>query len=329
MGVDIENAQLLLDSGYSKNKTAKLLEVHHMTISRLVEKGVLEVYEPNCEQKDDQHLYQNFEWLWEEDKLEEMCYKAFDDDYVLLNDLLEDNFYSVGKYVKEKYGTIYKYLIIKGFYRLRDSIYKNCSKCNKSKKIKDFSKRRWSLPFGLESQCKGCVQKRFKKYYNENEEYRENCKASGRKWRQENQERFRESVYIAYHKRRAIEKKLPADFNINDYRELYKVFKGCGLTGSQDLHLGHVIPLSTGRVGTLKGNMMLLKSELNLSKNNQNIFEWFKTNRQRFELTQEKFDAVIEYLAQQNEMTPIEYRNYVYWCHDNPRTIEELKELIN
>ena len=99
----------------------------------------------------------------------------------------------------------------------------------------------------------------------------------------------------------------------------------CPLTGSEDFHIDHVIPVSLGIVGGEYGNIIPLKEDLNLVKGNSNIFEWFADNRERFGLSQRKFDELIEYLADINEMTIEEYEEYVRWCHDNPRTIDEIK----
>lgn len=100
----------------------------------------------------------------------------------------------------------------------------------------------------------------------------------------------------------------------------------CSLTGSEDFHIDHVIPVSLGIVGGEYGNIIPLKADLNMVKGDSNIFEWFADNRERFGLSQRKFDELIEYLADINEMTVEEYRDYVYWCHDNPRTVGEITE---
>lgn len=71
---NIEEAQALLDSGYSRTATAGKLGLHHSYITRAVKQGKLEIYktfeEIHAENRD--HLYMNFEWLYEEDKLEEI-----------------------------------------------------------------------------------------------------------------------------------------------------------------------------------------------------------------------------------------------------------------
>lgn len=56
------------------------------------------------------------------------------------------------------------------------------------------------------------------------------------------------------------------------------------------------------------------------------FIQWFEANRQRFDLSQERFDSLIAWLASANAMSVEEYRDYVYHCHENPRTINELKE---
>jgi hypothetical protein len=100
----------------------------------------------------------------------------------------------------------------------------------------------------------------------------------------------------------------------------------CAITGKKgELHADHVIPLSTGWGGTTKENITPLLSEINLSKHDNNIFEWFEANRQRFKLSQERFDTLIDYLSSANGMTVEDYHDYVYWCHANPRSLEDLQ----
>jgi hypothetical protein len=118
-------------------------------------------------------------------------------------------------------------------------------------------------------------------------------------------------------RRRARERSLPDTFTLTQLNETLAQFNGgCALTGdSFAIHWDHVIPLATGHGGTIYGNMIPLRADLNVSKSDANIFEWFKTNKQRFELSQERFDALIRWLAQVNEMSTSEYRDYVYEAH--------------
>lgn len=132
-------------------------------------------------------------------------------------------------------------------------------------------------------------------------------------------------------RRRARVTALPYDITDEQLTEINSYFYNtCALSeGTTDLHDDHVIPLSVGHGGTTYGNLILLSAELNLSKQAQHIFEWFSANRVRFGLSQRKFDELIAYLADANEMTTQEYRKYVDWCFDNPRVIcETTGELV-
>ncbi|MGF6951014.1 hypothetical protein QF028_003519 [Neobacillus sp. B4I6] len=91
------------------------------------------------------------------------------------------------------------------------------------------------------------------------------------------------------------------------------------------VELCHVIPLSSGHGGTTAGNMIPLRADLIRSKGSKNIFEWFNANKSRFGMPQKNFDRMVEWLASANALTAHEYRNFVYWCHENQRDIDEVK----
>jgi hypothetical protein len=217
----------------------------------------------------------------------------------------------------------------------RDGILgKECVVCTVWKSLEAYSKKIRGLG-GCRSECKNCTSKRDQKHYKVNREmYIDNAQ----NWKQNNPEKYRENhrnwikanpekVLIKRQNRRARKHSLPDNFTIEQNKMTFEYFGGCALTGeSYDIHWDHVIPLATGIGGTTYGNMIPLRSDLNLSKNDCNIFEWFEANRQRFELSQERFDTLIEWLASANAMSVEEYRDYVYWCHNNPRTIDEINE---
>jgi hypothetical protein len=164
-------------------------------------------------------------------------------------------------------------------------------------------------------------------WYKENKEYL-------RQWREENKERKtetdrkwrklnRDKYLLKAQRRRARKASLPDDFSIEKQLEVQEHFGGCALTGIIDeTHWDHVIPLTTGYGGTIHGNMIPLRSDLNFSKNNANLFEWFYANKDRLELSQSKFDTLIAWLSAANGMTVDEYKEYVYYCHANPRDVE-------
>lgn len=127
-------------------------------------------------------------------------------------------------------------------------------------------------------------------------------------------------------RRRAKESALPCSITPEQLSLIYEQFNNsCALTGeSVNLHADHVIPLAVGHVGTTYGNMIPLSAKLNTSKNASHIFEWFEANRERLSLEQAKFDALIAYLAEVNGMNVKEYRAYVDYCFDNPRSLDDL-----
>lgn len=96
----------------------------------------------------------------------------------------------------------------------------------------------------------------------------------------------------------------------------------CALTGKDvPLHFDHVIPIACERGGTTVSNMLPIWQRINSSKGAKNIFVWYEENGERFDVCPNRFTKVIEYLAELNEMTSEEYREYVYECHAKPNEI--------
>jgi hypothetical protein len=125
--------------------------------------------------------------------------------------------------------------------------------------------------------------------------------------------------------RRARKVALPNTLTASEYEITLNYFgHACALTGASfGIEVEHAIPISVGHGGTTFENCYPMANGLNQSKNNRNIFEWFEANRQRFNLDQERFDSLIEWLGKANGMTVEEYRDYVYECHANPNVIDE------
>lgn len=303
----INKVQSLLDAGYARNKVASMLNVHHSKVDRLLKRGLVEIYTA-FDEDDMRHLYQNFEWLWEEDKLEELCNVAADDLEANINTVLGENYLSVGKYVRENYGDIHTYLRKKNLYFLSDLLSKECTKCGDILPIKRFRIRASKgCSFGINSNCKDCDYLRIMNYCRENPDF----------------------MKVHSNNRRARKTSLPDTLILEEYRQktLLHFENGCALTGRKNkVSLDHAIPIAVGHGGTTLENCYPLDRSLNSSKNDSNIFEWFEANRQRFELSQERFDNLIAWLASANAMTVAEYRDYVYWCHANPRSIDELTD---
>jgi hypothetical protein len=162
------------------------------------------------------------------------------------------------------------------------------------------------------------IAERYRKYCDANREY---LTELSRNWRRNNPEK---ATLIA-ERRRARKQSLPDDFAEDQLLETLASFGGCALTGeASNLHWDHVIPLATGFGGTIFGNMIPLRGDLNTSKNDANIFEWFRANKERFSLSQSKFDRLVEWLASVNVMTTDEYRSFVNECFENKRNAGEL-----
>lgn len=127
-------------------------------------------------------------------------------------------------------------------------------------------------------------------------------------------------------RRRARKRILPDTLTPEQVEATEQYFDGCALTQSTESNqLEHFIPLSIGHGGTTAGNCYPMTSTLNYSKNARNPFEWFEECKDIYELDRNRFDNLVEYLAIQNGMTVEEYRDFVYWCFDNPRTGDDIK----
>ncbi|MGM0904201.1 MAG: hypothetical protein ACQEXB_24245 [Bacillota bacterium] len=320
----VEEIQDLLDAGNNPSRTATILGLNHKQVIRAIDKHSLEIYTPfDSEVASIEEC--GIDLSCAEDLLEKACDVAFDDFYVELSNFFSEEYKKIGSYVSNEYGDIIKYLKSKNKSILRDYMFIKCGKCGVDKKLCEYPKRE-GRSFGLTvGECNDCYSARRKLDYHTKDYYRETIKACGKRWAKNNKDKVAGYVKRAYHVRLARRRGLADDFTSNDLERTLCAFNNsCVLTGHIDTHLDHVIPLSIGHGGTTYGNMIPLRSDLNLSKNNKNIFEWFEANRQRFELSQERFDNLIAWLASANAMSVEEYRDYVYFCHANPRNIDEL-----
>jgi hypothetical protein len=157
------------------------------------------------------------------------------------------------------------------------------------------------------------IAERYRKYCASNREY---LTELSRNWRHSNPEK---AMLIA-ERRRARKQSLPDNFTEEHMLETLTFFGGCALTGEiAEIHWDHVIPLASGHGGTTFGNMIPLRSDLNLSKSDGNLFEWFERNKERFNLAQSHFDRLVEWLASVNGMTTDDYRAFVNECFENKR----------
>lgn len=125
--------------------------------------------------------------------------------------------------------------------------------------------------------------------------------------------------------RRAFRINLPDTITDDDIALTKELFgENCILTNRIDTHFEHFIPLSWGHGGTYVGNVYFLCSKLNVSKFNKNPFEWIKEKEVSEQVDMQKWDFLVETLANQNGLTVEEFTNYVYWCDSNRREVEEI-----
>lgn len=125
-------------------------------------------------------------------------------------------------------------------------------------------------------------------------------------------------------KRKQLEKALPREFNGKLWVSIVERFGGhCALTDSKYFTVDHFIPVAWGHGGLTISNVYPLDAELNKSKSDKNPFVWYEENRDQIE--EERWNELVFYIAIQNDLTVEEFREYVFWCEYNKRTIEDIK----
>lgn len=237
---------------------------------------------------------------------------------------------------------------------------KQCSGCPHVKRLDEFNRKKDGLG-GRESKCKTCSKGYYEdnreryaetnrnwrernpeymcNWYEANRdcpEYKQRKAEYNRNWYEANKERKAETdrnwkrnnadkCVLSNQRRRARKRILPNTLTEDQRQDIYDYFDGgCAFTGdTDDVHMDHVIPLATGHGGTVYGNIIPLRGDLNMSKGDRSLFEWFHANKEHYGLSQERFDRLAEYLADLNGMTTKEYEVYTRWCHDNPRKFNE------
>lgn len=232
---------------------------------------------------------------------------------------------------------------------------KNCTKCDAWKDLNDFPNNKVGIG-GKSSHCKDCAKSVYREHYHnnkekaalnkqkfekENKEYLTNYRKEyyvknkdkftvrSKKYNKENKEKVNEATKnwiknnpekrkLQKIKRRTLEKQLPSTLTPEEWNHTLTYFNhSCALTGhKKDLHRDHVIPLSSGYVGTVYGNLIPLRADINISKRDSNIFEWYETNKDYFDISEDKFIRLIDFLASTNNMNLDDYKMFVYRCHN-------------
>lgn len=106
----------------------------------------------------------------------------------------------------------------------------------------------------------------------------------------------------------------------------------CALTHTaDDVTLDHFIPLEWGHGGTYPGNVYPLEQTLNKNKSNKNPFKWIKAVRRdralrRGQHVDTAWNQLIAYLAAENGLSVVEFKEFVLWCEQNKRTLQQVQQ---
>jgi hypothetical protein len=232
---------------------------------------------------------------------------------------------------------------------------KTCKKCTEEKEISEFRKDSRNKD-GKDKICKACRKQEYKdnpiqkKYYYDNiekvseykskerernrkyysdyaREYRSKNHESEKQRMREYRERNKELFNQHQKKRRGMELDLDGlhpEFFID---KIYDYFnEECSLTGStEDVTLDHFIPVAWGHGGTYIGNMYPLDRIVNKSKNRFNPFVWIEWAKDEYQIDIHKWNKLIETLAALNGLNVDEFKDFVYWCEGNKRTLEDIQ----
>jgi hypothetical protein len=113
---------------------------------------------------------------------------------------------------------------------------------------------------------------------------------------------------------------LPSSWGSKKQKAVLAHFGGkCPFTGkTSDLEFDHFVPVDWVHCGTYEGNMIPVWSYLNAHKAAKNPLEYYKD--------MDGLDGVLEYAAAKHGLTVDEYKEFVTWCSENPRTVSQALE---
>lgn len=139
-----------------------------------------------------------------------------------------------------------------------------------------------------------------------------------------NKEYYRDNKHkflIYSKKRKKYVKLLPFTMTSESWSQIERDFhNSCALTKHTfDLNMEHFIPVEWGHGGTYIGNVYPLYWSLNRSKSNTNPFVWIERGDVKSLVDWNKWDTLVSYLADQNNLTVDELKNFVFWCEKNKR----------
>ena len=193
---------------------------------------------------------------------------------------------------------------------------KECGKCGVSRPLSEYYRNKDS-PDGRRSVCKVCSNAYIATYRKENPEIIKRIDAKKKR-------KYRERYTMNEAVRKARKNKLLDTLVDEERKEMLDKFKNkCVICRKDYEHLDHFIPIHVGHGGTTKGNIVPMCSKCNLTKQAKNPFEWAVSLGEEHK---NNFDNVIEYLSEINGLSMEEYREFVFWCFENPRDVDEITE---
>lgn len=191
---------------------------------------------------------------------------------------------------------------------------KLCTKCRETKKLDEFYDDK-NKNYGKTSWCIECHGIQAKKYKSIPEN-KEKIRVRTQKYNQRRD--IKKINQIKWHDFRAKGRGVPSTLTLEEKEDVFKIFDNkCALSGvSENLSIDHFIGIHINKVGNIKENIIPLSRSLNTSKHIQNPFEWFESKGKESGLCQNKFDKVVEYLANNFNMTVDSFREFVYECYE-------------
>lgn len=306
-----DTIQWLLDGELTLDEIANTLGLkRRQAVHKLISKYKLERYTAFDEEVPENEAM-NFEWVWEQDKLDEMKREVILNGEYFLAERMGEDWVRVHRFVCSNYRNLINFFEETGDEIYSDFIFRKCVKCE-YKPLSDFGKG--SGYWGLESECRECRNSRLRAWATENYTI---TRGRVKSWRMENRER---SNIIAQRRRAALEG-LPHECYYENVIEEFG--ENCVFSNDETPSLEHFIPISWRHGGTFIGNVYFMSKSLNSSKNNRNPFEWFEYAEKEFGLDRAKFNELVAKLAELNGLTTEQFRSFVYWCDANRRTPEE------
>ncbi|MEG7333303.1 hypothetical protein [Bacillus sp. 0102A] len=290
MKFEIEKAQEYLDMGYSRTRVAEILGVHHMKITRLVERGLLEIYEAFDENNVPKSaLHKQFQ---EEDYLDDLMNNAFNGP-VIINSDKDNRFYDIGKYVRDFYGSVRDFIINKKQYHLLDEIFVRCN-CGDVVSISEWYVDKTRL-WGLYSGCPRCSNMRSASYLKRNPQV----------------------IFNLNMKRRSV---IDFDITKDEFKKVRRQFGWkCAISSSnEDVTLDHFIPVAWGFYSHYYENLIPLSRKLNSSKKDYHPIKWLDMKSDLFGEPKK----VLQYLSELSGLTMKEFEAFVEWCYQNKNKYE-------